>query len=129
MLPPTSLLQVKEPDPLAGQTGQCPDDTLEIEKLRKEVERLTLENQTLSSQNGEMVLEIQNLKALSTGGGDDEDTPELGLTDEAQRKRLERICKKKMMGSSVLNLIYFLPLGSTVGFEFCKYLYKSTDVK
>lgn len=114
MLPPTSLLQVKEPDPLAGQTGQCPDDTLEIEKLRKEVERLTLENQTLSSQNGEMVLEIQNLKALSTGGGDDEDTPELGLTDEAQRKRLERICKKKTDGilSSELNLF------SSIG-EYC----------
>lgn len=107
MLPPTLLLQVKEPSHLAGQTGQCPDDTLEIEKLRKEVERLTLENESLSSQNGEMILEIQNLKALSTGGGElEEDPHEIGLTDEAQRKRLERICKKKSDGilSSELNL-------------------------
>ena len=111
MLPTTSLLQVTPSVSLTGQTGQCPDpdDTSEIEKLRKEVERLTLENETLSNQNGDLSMEIQNLKALSSGGGDQdpEDVPnELGLTDEAQRKRLERICKKKSDGilSSDLNL-------------------------
>ena len=64
--------------------------------------RLRKENRDLTSRNIEMDVELGNLRALAHGGGgilEDPNPADLALSDEAQRKRLERVCKRKADGT------------------------------
>lgn len=79
-------------------TGGYPDAS-DIECLQREVARLRKENSDLTSRNLEMDIELSNLRALAHGGGAVDDEELVGLSDEAQRKRLERVCKRKSDGT------------------------------
>lgn len=65
-----------------------------------EIERLTMENSDLLERNQALDVELRNIKSIQEGGPDDEATeqPEQ-LSEEAQRKRLERLCKRKTDGN------------------------------
>lgn len=79
-------------------TGGYPDAS-DIECLQREVARLRKENFDLTARNLEMDVELSNLRALAHGGGDGDDEEPAALSDEAQRKRLERVCKRKSDGT------------------------------
>ncbi len=59
------------------------------------------ENRDLTSRNIEMDVELGNLRALAHGGEilEDPNPVDLALSDEAHRKRLERVCKRKADGT------------------------------
>ena len=67
-----------------------------VKRMRERMEALTLENRELAQENAAMRAELENRKVLQTGEPDQQE-PE-GVTDEAARKRLERICKRRADG-------------------------------
>ena len=86
----------QEASPL-GATGDCPDEDALVKHLRERMEKLILENQQLAQENAIMKAEIENNKALQVGGVDQQEPTDV-VTDEAARKRLERICKRRADG-------------------------------
>lgn len=86
--------------PVHAGTGQCPGDGLEVESLRAQIEKLKVENSQLVGRNHRLEIELSNLKALQSPN--ENEIPQQGdeaISDEAQRKRLERICKRKADGT------------------------------
>ena len=79
-----------------GATGDCPEEDALVKRMRERMEALTLENRELAQENAAMRAELENRKVLQTGEPDQQE-PE-GVTDEAARKRLERICKRRADG-------------------------------
>mmetsp|Transcript_39505 Transcript_39505/g.85259 ORF Transcript_39505/g.85259 Transcript_39505/m.85259 type:complete len:531 (+) Transcript_39505:45-1637(+) len=80
-----------------GATGDCPEEDALVKRMRERMEALTLENRELAQENAAMRAELENRKVLQTGEPDQQE-PE-GVTDEAARKRLERICKRRADGT------------------------------
>lgn len=79
----------------SGATGDCPEDAL-VKRLRERMEKLIVENRELAQENAAMRAELENRKILQNGEGDQQE-PEF-VSEEAARKRLERICKRRADG-------------------------------
>ncbi len=70
-----------------------------MESLKAQVEKLKAEKLQLEGRNHSLEVELSNLKALQSGDQNETQGPgEEPLSEEAQRKRLERICKRKVDG-------------------------------
>ena len=82
--------------------GQCPGDPWEkLEAVLKENEKLKNANQKIQQEYDMVCIELQNLRVTQDGPGELEnhDADKTGLpSDEATRKRLERLCKKNAQG-------------------------------
>lgn len=95
--------------PNVSSTGDCPDSSdvatlvAQIKQLKIANETLTYERDALNVQKDALNVELMNLKAAQSGGGTEETPEDLvqepAMSDEAARKRLERICKKKTDGT------------------------------
>lgn len=102
LLTPTS--PTPEPEASHGSgTGDCPDmSPEEIQQLIEEVKKLRIDNNSLTQERDRLNVELLNMKAAETGGL--EETPQEpndapNVSDEAARKRLQRLCQRKTDGS------------------------------
>ena len=69
-----------------------------LDKLTERLRKLQLENVELVKENAGLKTELLNLRCTQEGGEADAnpgDDTEERLSEEAARKRLERICKRK----------------------------------
>lgn len=91
----------KEPVAEIPGTGGSEDPTTALSKLAKllqqRVSELEHENETLRAENVSLNAENSNMKA-SLDADPKPEASEAGLTDEALRKRLERVCKRNRQG-------------------------------
>ena len=108
--------------PAAGETqgsgtGDCPDSSDLIQELTERLRQLQIENGELKRENSGLKTDLLNQRCTQEGGEDEpNDNAELEerLSEEAARKRLERICKKRADGilSYVCQVFFFLPHGN-----------------
>ena len=93
----------EEPRSFAS-SGECPDENATVKQLWARIASLETENRQLAQENSNLHLELQNrdkaLNAEQEGADAAADGGSLGQTisDEALRKRLERICKRDRNG-------------------------------
>lgn len=84
-----------------GSTGDCSDSS-DVAALVQQINRLKIANDALTVERDALNVELMNLKASQTADETQDPgplAPEPTMTDEAARKRLERMCKKKTDGT------------------------------
>ena len=97
---------LQEPLLPSDGTGSSLDPWDRLRQLQAENQALKSEKQALEHQLSQLNSEMQNMKISCEGPENSKDQPQEELSEEAARKRLERLCKRNSQG--ILGSILFL---------------------